>query len=305
MKLEAREITKKFGEQVALDHVDLTIENGEFFGLLGTNGAGKTTMIRILSTLMLPTFGTVLADGQELTRNNVDMKKKITVMTQEYTLRNDMSIEEILEYQGRLYHVPRQERKERAVELMKLTGLYEHRNKLIRHLSGGMKRKLMICRALLTEPEILLLDEPTAGMDALSRRQMWNLLRKLNGNNMTIILTTHYIEEAQALCDRVALINRGVLRKLDTPQALIKELGEYAVDETNEETLLTRYFHDREEAIEYLKKAGVPINEAQWKISEDIFMTQIRAMVGRYSKLEDEAFYPIIADIDNVIQRVK
>ena len=99
MKLEAKEITKKFGEQTALDHVDLTIESGEFFGLLGTNGAGKTTMIRILSTLMLPTSGEVLADGQKLTRNHVELKKKITVMTQEYTLRNDMSIEEILEYQ--------------------------------------------------------------------------------------------------------------------------------------------------------------------------------------------------------------
>ena len=110
MKLEAQAITKKFGEQIALDHVDLSIENGEFFGLLGTNGAGKTTMIRILSTLMLPTSGSVLADGQELTRNNVELKKKITVMTQEYTLRNDMTIEEILEYQGRLYHVPKKER---------------------------------------------------------------------------------------------------------------------------------------------------------------------------------------------------
>ena len=144
MKLEAQAITKKFGEQIALDHVDLSLENGEFFGLLGTNGAGKTTMIRILSTLMLPTSGHVLADGQELTRSNVEMKKKITVMTQEYTLRNDMTIEEILEYQGRLYHVPKKERRERACELMKLTGLYDHRNKLIRHLSGGMKRKVML-----------------------------------------------------------------------------------------------------------------------------------------------------------------
>ena len=123
MKLEAKQITKQFGCQTALDHVDLTIENGEFFGLLGTNGAGKTTMIRILSTLMLPTSGTVLADGQELTRSRVELKKKITVMTQEYTLRNDMSIEEILEYQGRLYHVPKAKRRARAEELMELTGL--------------------------------------------------------------------------------------------------------------------------------------------------------------------------------------
>ena len=132
MILQAEKITKKFGEQTALNGVDLTIEDGEFFGLLGSNGAGKTTMIRILSTLMLPTSGEIKVTGQKLTRANVEMKKKITVMTQEYTLRNDMTIEEIMEYQGRLYHVPKKERRERSIELMKLVGLDEHKDKLIR-----------------------------------------------------------------------------------------------------------------------------------------------------------------------------
>ena len=141
----------------------------------------------------------------------------------------------------------------------------------MRHLSGGMKRKLMICRALMIEPEILLLDEPTAGMDALSRRQMWNLLRRVNSEKMTIVLTTHYIEEAQALCNRVALINAGKLQKLDTPDVLIEELGAFAVDETSEDGLVSHYFHDREEAIAYLSRAG---NNAALRSTtlEDVFV---------------------------------
>ena len=121
------------------------------------------------------------------------------------------------------------------------------------------------------EPEILLLDEPTAGMDALSRRQMWNLLRKLNENKMTIILTTHYMEEAQALCDRVALINRGKLQKLDTPEHLIMELGAFAVDETSEDSLVSRYFHEREEAIQYLSEAGAQASLRATTL-EDVFV---------------------------------
>ena len=209
MILQAKEISKQFGAQTALDNVDLTIENGEFFGLLGPNGAGKTTMIRILSTLMLPTSGQVLANGEDLTRNRTDLKKKITVMTQEYTLRNDMSVAEVLEYQGRLYRVPGKARKERAAQLMDMTGLYDHKDKLIRHLSGGTKRKVMLCRALLPQPEIILLDEPTVGLDPIFRHQMWDLLKELNGQGIGFLLTTHYLEEAQQLCKRVAFLNQG------------------------------------------------------------------------------------------------
>ena len=264
MKLEAREITKKFGEQVALDHVDLTIENGEFFGLLGTNGAGKTTMIRILSTLMLPTSGKVYADGQELTRNHVEMKKKITVMTQEYTLRNDMSIEEILEYQGRLYRVPKQERQTRAVELMKLTGLYEHRKKLIRHLSGGMKRKVMLCRALLPKPEIILLDEPTVGLDPIFRHQMWDLLRQLNENGVGFLLTTHYLEEAQQLCKRVTFLNQGKVVKTGVPSEIVGQLGAFCVENTDG----THLFQTQEESLDYLRKNGGKLRDTNL---EDVF----------------------------------
>ena len=264
MKLEAQAITKKFGEQIALDHVDLTIENGEFFGLLGTNGAGKTTMIRILSTLMLPTSGHILADGQELTRSNVDLKKKITVMTQEYTLRNDMTIEEILEYQGRLYHVPKAQRRARAGELMEMTGLWDHRDKLIRHLSGGMKRKVMLCRALLPKPEIILLDEPTVGLDSIFRHQMWELLRQLNEQGVGFLLTTHYLEEAQQLCKRVTFLNKGRVVTTGVPSEIVGQLGAFCVEAEGD----THLFQTQEEALEHLRTHGGKLRDTSL---EDVF----------------------------------
>ena len=254
--IELRDLTKKFGDFTAVDSLDLRIETGEFFGLLGPNGAGKTTTISMMSTVLLPTRGEILIDGVRLDRHATAQKRKLSVITQEYSMRQDMNMEEVMEYQGRLYRLPRKVIREKTEELLTFAGLNEYRRRTVRHLSGGMKRKLMICRALMIEPEILLLDEPTAGMDALSRRQMWNLLRKVNNNRMTIVLTTHYIEEAQALCGRVALINRGRLQKLDSPDALIRELGPFAVDETAENDLKSHYFQNRDEAIAYLSRAG-------------------------------------------------
>ena len=269
--IELKNLTKKFEHFTAVDHLNLTVETGEFFGLLGPNGAGKTTTISMISTVLLPTEGEILVDGKKLDRKASEQKRKLSVITQEYSMRQDMTMEEVMEYQGRLYFIPRKLIRQKTEELLDFAGLLEYRKRTVRHLSGGMKRKLMICRALLIEPEILLLDEPTAGMDALSRRQMWNLLRKLNGKNMTMILTTHYMEEAQALCDRVALINRGRLQKLDTPGNLIRELGAFAVDQTSEDSLVSRYFHNREEAIQYLSGAG---DQASLRATtlEDVFV---------------------------------
>ena len=269
--IEIKNLTKKFGDFTAVDHLNLTIETGEFFGLLGPNGAGKTTTISMMSTVLLPTEGEILVDGLPLNRKASAQKRKLSVITQEYSMRQDMTMKEVMEYQGRLYYLPKKVIKEKSEELLDFAGLSEYSHRTVRHLSGGMKRKLMICRALLIEPEILLLDEPTAGMDALSRRQMWNLLRQLNEGKMTIILTTHYIEEAQALCDRVALVNRGNLQKLDTPDALIKELGAFAVDETSESGLVSKYFKNRDEAICYLQSAG---SNASFRATtlEDVFV---------------------------------
>ena len=278
--IEIKGLTKRFGDFTAVDHLDLTINTGEFFGLLGPNGAGKTTTISMLSTVLLPSEGEIMIDGRHLDRTASKEKRKLSVITQEYSMRQDMTMDEVMEYQGRLYFIPRKQMKEKTEELLSFAGLLEYRKRTVRHLSGGMKRKLMICRALLTEPEILLLDEPTAGMDALSRRQMWSMLRSISDRKMTIILTTHYIEEAEALCERVALLNRGRLQKLDTPKALIGELGEYAVDELVGDKLESRYFHTRPEAIAYLETAG---EKASYRTTtlEDVFVVCAGAPITR------------------------
>ncbi len=252
--IEIKNLSKQFEGFQAVDGLSLRIETGEFFALLGPNGAGKTTTISMLSTLLLPSGGEIYIDGERLNRQRKDIKRKVSVVTQEYSMRQDMNMDEIMEYQGRLYFMRRKEIREKTEQLLAFAGLTSHRKKTIRKLSGGMKRKLMVCRALVTEPEILLLDEPTAGMDAISRRQMWNLLRQLNEKGLTILLTTHYIEEAQALCDRVALMDGGKLEDLDTPDNLIHKLGAYAVDEMHPDGVHSRYFAAREEAIAYLSQ---------------------------------------------------
>ena len=220
--IELKHLTKKYDHFLAVDDLNLRIATGEFFGLLGPNGAGKTTTIGMLSTLLLPTDGEILLDGEPLTRKNDRLKRKLSVVTQEYSMRQDMTMDEIMQYQGRLYYMPAKKIRERTEELLEFCGLIDYRRRTVRKLSGGMKRKLMVCRALLTEPEILLLDEPTAGMDALARRQMWNLLKKLNQQNLTILLTTHYMEEA-ANAGYVVILDKGSIVAEGTPFELKNE----------------------------------------------------------------------------------
>ena len=275
--IELKKLTKKYDEFTAVKELDLTIETGGFFGLLGPNGAGKSTTIGMLSTLFLPTEGEILIDGERLTRKNTALKRKISVVTQEYSMRQDMTIEEVMEYQGRLYFVPKKERREKTQELLEFCDLMDYRKRTVRKLSGGMKRKLMVCRALLTGPEILLLDEPTAGMDALARRQMWNLLKRLNRNHLTILLTTHYMEEAEILCDQVGLMDRGRLQEVDSPRAKIDRLGRYAVDQVSEEQTRSFFFQTQEEAVNYLS-GGKDMASLRNTTLEDVFLEK----VGKY-----------------------
>ena len=273
--IEIRNLTKKFGDFVAVDHLNLTIETNEFMGLLGPNGAGKTTTISMMSTVLLPTEGEILVDGMPLNRKAAAAKRKLSVVTQEYSMRQDMTIDEVMEYQGRLYYMKRKEIKAKADELLEFAGLAKFRKRTVRHLSGGMKRKVMICRALMIEPEILLLDEPTAGMDALARRQMWDLLRQIRRrSNLTILLTTHYIEEAQALCDRVALLDSGKLDTVDSPENLINELGPFAVDDLLEDAVHTEYFPDRASAIAHLETLDEDATLRATTL-EDVFLERI------------------------------
>lgn len=254
--IEIQHVSKIYpqAKNKALDDVSLTIESGEFFGLLGPNGAGKTTLISILSTLLLPTEGEVRIGGEKLTRQRQDIKRKLSLITQHNSLRGDMTLDEIMELHARLYFLDLKQARKRSEELLTFCGLVDHRKKTVRKLSGGMKRKLMLCRALLTEPEILILDEPTIGLDPASRRQMWDLLRTLNRQGMTILLTTHYIDEAQNLCGRIALIEKGRVARLDTPANLICELGEVAIDEFDGDHTKSAFFAQKEDALAYASR---------------------------------------------------
>lgn len=261
-------------DKPALDGISLTIPTGEFFGLLGPNGAGKTTLINIMSTLILPTEGEIRINGEVLSRKRGDIKIKQSFITQHNSLRNDMTMDQIMELQGRLYAMDRCIIKKKTQDLFDFCGLTEHRKKTVRHLSGGMKRKLMLCRALLTSPEILVLDEPTVGLDPASRHQIWDMLRTLNQEGMTILLTTHYIDEAQYLCNRMAMIDSGKVARLDTPNALIRELGETAVDEFDERHTESRFFKTKEEALAYAKTLSNKFTVRNTTL-EDVFLNQV------------------------------
>ena len=279
--IEIKNITKKYpGQKIpALSGVNLKIESGEFFGLLGPNGAGKTTMIKLLATLLIPNEGEITVDGERLARSNSNIKRKLSMVTQEYSLRGNMTPEQIMELHGRLYQIPKNVIRERSAELLDFCSLGEHRTKICRQLSGGMKRKLMLSRGLLTAPEILILDEPTVGLDPFARGQMWDLLKQLNDKGMTILLTTHYIDEAQYLCRRIALIDKGKTDRVASPRKLIDDLGATAVDEFDGSHTKSSFFAAREEALHF---AGELDNEFVIRSTtlEDVFVT----LIGR--KLE-------------------
>ena len=218
--IELRGVTKIFGNTRAVDKLSLTIGRGEVFGLLGKNGAGKTTTIKMLTMQLKPTAGEIFFDGQPIRGNEIFVKSLLGLVPQHLNFDQDLTVEENLELHARLHHLPKVERHERIDELLNFVELEKVRRSSVRELSGGMKRRLLIVRALIHRPKILLLDEPTVALDPQVRRKIWELIINLKAQGITIILTTHYIEEAEFLCGRVAILNRGRLVALDTTENL-------------------------------------------------------------------------------------
>lgn len=221
--LELNNLKKTYKNGVeALKGIDLNIAKGEFFALLGANGAGKSTAIGLITTLIFKSSGKILINGFDLDKNAEKAKSCIGLVPQEFNLNIFENITQVLITQAGFYGVTEKKAKLRAIELLKQLGLWEKRDHIVRHLSGGMKRRLMIARALMHEPEILILDEPTAGVDIEIRRSMWDFLIKLNNQGVTIILTTHYLEEAEYLCKQVAIIDQGKIVKNTTMRKLLR-----------------------------------------------------------------------------------
>lgn len=216
--------TYKDGEVKALNGVDLTIYKGEIFGLLGPNGAGKSTLINVLTTLANKTSGEIVINGLDFAKFPSEAKTYLGVVPQEFNFNWFEKVEDIVIQQAGFYGMPSGEAKERAEILLKRLGLWDKKDTVSMKLSGGMKRRLMIVRALIHKPEILILDEPSAGVDVDLRREMWEFVRELNQEGVTIILTTHYLEEAENLCDRVGIINKGNILEVGTVKELLSEL---------------------------------------------------------------------------------
>ena len=208
----------------ALDHVDLTVKKGDFFGLLGPNGAGKSTLINIISGLVVKSSGSIKIFGYNLDADSEKAKACLGIVPQEFNFNIFEKVEDIIVSQAGYYGVPRTKALQSAETLLKQLELWDKRHQPSRALSGGMKRRLMIARALVHHPKLLILDEPTAGVDVELRRSMWEFLQKLNEDGMTIILTTHYLEEAEHLCKNLAIINQGKIVEKGSVKDLLNKL---------------------------------------------------------------------------------
>jgi len=219
------EIRKSFNSYPAVDGVSFSIKKGEVFGFLGPNGAGKTTTIRILSGLLKPSSGKALIMGNDVVKEPVEVKKVIGVVPETSNLYPELTCFDNLVFAGRLYGMKSEKVKTKADELLTMFGLGEKRNALFSKLSGGMKRRLTMAASLIHEPPVLFLDEPTTGLDVMSARALREIIQSLKQKGTTILLTTHYIEEADRLCDRIAIIVKGRIIVIDTPEALKKSVS--------------------------------------------------------------------------------
>jgi len=265
-------LTKYYGDFLAVDHVSFEVEQGEFFGLLGPNGAGKTTTIRMLTGLLKPTSGSLYVMGIDVVKNPVGVKSQIGVISETANPYLEMSAWDNLMFAGSLHGMPREEREEQAENLLKLLGIYDRRNEKVEKFSKGLRKRVTIAIALIHDPPLLFLDEPTVGLDVQSARMIREFLRKLNEQGTTIFLTTHYIEEADLLCDWVGIIKNGKLIALDSPENLkaakkeekIVEVsfGEYV---TGIEKTLARL-----PAVDKVKKRGDKIQLYTWDSSKII-----------------------------------
>lgn len=216
--VQLTDLCKEYGGQKVLNKLSLTIPAGGIFGLLGPNGAGKTTLMKILAGLVTPSGGTVAVFGQNTLERNKRIKGVVGLAPQDNNMERELTVEETLQAYARLFEVP--ERNRRIEEIIHEFSLQEMRKKVVRSLSGGMMRRALIARTLLPRPELLLLDEPTVGLDPDVRHEIWAMIRKLASEGKTIILTTHYMDEAETLCAQIAMLKAGELAFLDTPAGI-------------------------------------------------------------------------------------
>lgn len=247
-----KNLNKHYKSVKALKNINLHVIRGEIFAYLGPNGAGKTTTIRIMTGLTKLSSGKVLLNRFDIDQDQVAAKKESGLVPQSINLDQELTVAENLDIHGMLYQMPLKARKTKTDELLKYMDLYDRKTTLVKQLSGGLKRRVMIARALMHSPEILFLDEPTVGLDANIRRRIWAIIKKIQQDGSTIFLTTHYIEEAEFLAQRVAFLNDGEIVALDTPKNLMQKMGTWAIDMFEGSSMETTYFQTREAAKKFM-----------------------------------------------------
>ena len=268
-----KDLVKRYGDKTAIDHVDLNIHEGELFGFLGPNGAGKTTTVRCVSTLTNFDEGSILVDGFDLRKDPTDAKNRMGVIQQQISLDKDLTIRENMISHAMYHMIPKKEREEKIKELSDYFGLEEYLDKPVDSLSGGWKKRAAIVCAVLHQPKVLLLDEPTSGLDINARRLLWDVVKNLNKRGTTIFLTTHYIEEAEALCDRVGIIDHGKIIALDEPRSLCEKVGSTAVEYMVDKKTQYRYFKSRDEAKAFIASLDSEDNVLMRNTNlEDVFV---------------------------------
>lgn len=260
----------KMTAKKAVDDLSFEIAQGEIFGLLGPNGAGKTTTIRMLTMQTRKTSGEIKYNGISIEKNEKAIKAMIGVVPQHINFDMDLTVGQNMELHGRLHHIDKQQRQERIQELLHYIELEDTVNMSPRQLSGGMKRRLLIARALIHKPQILFMDEPTVALDPQVRHRIWDLIREMAAQGVTVLLTTHYIEEAENLCNRVAIINKGKLVDIDTPASFCQQMGRYTVEWQTEEGRQFKFFDSKEEATGFV--ATLDSSHIRRSNLEDVFI---------------------------------
>ena len=282
--VEVRDLVVKFGDFTAVDHVTFDVRRGEIFGFLGPNGAGKTTTIRTVTTIQKMTEGKVFIDGHDIRSDYLEARKCIGIAQQHISLDKDLSVRQNLKHHALLHKIPKKDIKRKVEETAAILELDQYMDRKIQDLSGGWKRKTSIVASIIHDPTVLFLDEPTAGLDTRSRHMLWDLVRMLNAKGTTIFLTTHYIEEAENLCDRVAIINHGKLVAIGTVDELRDIIGRVAVETTDElKKVHIRYFPNREEARSYSQTLGDSYFNIRRTTLEDVFLELTGEERGRLS----------------------
>lgn len=280
---EVRDLVVRFGDFTAVDGLTFDVKDGEVFGFLGPNGAGKTTTIRTITTIQRSTSGRVFIDGHDTSVDYLEARKLIGIAQQHIALDKDLTIRQNIKQHALLHKIPKSEMESRIEYAADLLGLQEYMDRKVESLSGGWKRKASIVCAIVHRPRLLLLDEPTAGLDTRSRHLLWDLVRDLNSRGTTILLTTHYIEEAESLCDRVAIINHGRLVAVGTVEELRDIIGRVAVEYQEDNRQTVRYFPTRDAAKAYSATLGDIYFNIRRTTLEDVFLELTGEDRGRFA----------------------